>query len=57
MNPDTRPLEITEQDALALGKSLEQSIRGTTPGYFNATQCGGIKVSLARPGAQKKKAK
>lgn len=52
MNPDTRPLEITEQDALALGKSLEQSIRGTTPGYFNATQCGGLRVSRATGSAE-----
>lgn len=57
MNPDTRPLEITEDDALALGKSLEQSIRGATPGYFNATQCGGLKVSRTRRGTPKKKAK
>ncbi|MGA7241462.1 MAG: hypothetical protein WBY44_37615 [Bryobacteraceae bacterium] len=57
MNPDTRPLEITEDDALALGTSLEQSMRGTTPGYFNATQCGGLKVSRAQRGTPKKKAK
>lgn len=34
MNPDSRPLEITERDAEALGRSLERSVQGTNPGYL-----------------------
>lgn len=57
MNPDTSPLEITERDALALGRALEKSIQGTNPGFFNATQCGGLLVSRTRLGAQERKEK
>ncbi len=44
MNPDTRPPEITERDAVSLARSLEKSVKGTTPGYFNATRCGGLRI-------------
>ena len=44
MNPDTKPMEITERDATAFASALEKSVKGTTPGYFNATQCGGLRV-------------
>ncbi len=54
MNPDTRPMEITERDASALAASLEKSVKGSSPGYFNATQCGGLRVRRASRPASKK---
>lgn len=57
MNPDSHPLEITERDAVALARSLERSVQGTNPGYFNATQCGGLRVAPSIGRAKRAKVK
>jgi hypothetical protein len=57
MNPDTSPHEITERDALAFARSLERSVQGTTPGYFNPIRCGGLRIRTGNSGTRNKKGK
>ncbi len=44
MNPDKLAPECTEEDAKDLAKALAKSLQGTSAGYFNATQCGGLRI-------------